>query len=101
MSMTREEAVRRIKETPRFIAAPCPRCGATTVAEAEKMCRPTQSPCGEYSCGTPDDAPETGGMLHQMNPVWAELDGYLWGWMAVDEGFTQNPPTWRDEASHA
>jgi hypothetical protein len=95
--MTREEAQQRLNKLPQYIPAPCPDCGAKTVREAEKKCRPVQLPCGDYSCATPDDAPETGGKLHQLNPEWCELDGYLWHWFAFDEGFTTTPPVWRSK----
>jgi len=98
--VTRDEAQRLLKETPEFVAGPCPRCGATTFEEAATKCRPFQMPCGDYSCGSPDEGPnaenETG-PLYQRNPDYDELDGYLWGWFAVDEGFTKMPPTWRGE----
>lgn len=96
--MTREEAQERIKRVPQYIPAPCPDCGARTIKEAEKKCRPVQLQCGDYSCATPDDAPETRGLIHQLNPEWCELDGYLWHWFAVDEGMTHTPPVWRSES---
>jgi hypothetical protein len=34
----------------RYRPAPCQGCGATTLNEAGRMCRPTSNPSGEYSC---------------------------------------------------
>lgn len=95
--MTREEALQRIALVPEYIPSPCPCCGARTIDEASKKCRPTQYPCGEYYCATPDDAPETDGLIHQRNPEWCDLDGYLWSWFAFDEGMTKTPPVWRGQ----
>lgn len=95
--MNREEALRRIQSIPEFIPAPCPWCGARTLEEAGTKCRPQSLPCGEYYCGTPEDAPDHGGLIHQINPDYADLDGYLWSWLAFDEGLTDTPPTWEDE----
>ncbi len=95
--MTREEAQKRINEIPEFIPAPCPQCGARTIKEAEQKCRPTQSQCGDYYCATPDRAPKTRGLIHQFNPEFAELDGYLWHWFAYDDGLTTKPPVWRED----
>lgn len=40
-----------------FEPRPCPSCGATTVYEAETLCRPSQDQTGEYDCaGEFDDA---------------------------------------------
>jgi hypothetical protein len=94
-ALTREEAQARIAKLPQYVPAPCRDCGARTVEEAEKKCRPTQMPCGDYYCATPDSAPETGGKLHQINPEWCELDGYLWEWFAYDDGMTRTVPVWR------
>ncbi len=96
MGVTREEAMERIESVPKYIQAPCPRCGAATVAEGEGRCQPRQDITGDYTCGTPDDAPEDGGMLHQLNPEFLELTDYLWGWVALDEGYTTTPPVWRE-----
>ncbi len=97
IKMTREEAQKRIAKIPEFIPAPCPQCGARTIREAEKKCRPTQSQCGDYYCVTPDSAPETRGLIHQINPEFAELDGYLWHWFAYGDGLTKKPPVWRED----
>ena len=95
--MTRDEAKQRIKDVPKYVPAPCPDCGAVTIEEAEKKCRPQQLPCGEYVCATPDNAPDTDGLIHQLNPEYVELDGYLWEWFAFDEGQTKTPPVWREK----
>lgn len=96
--MTRERARERLHATPEFIPGPCPRCGACTFEEAEDKCRPMQLPSGEYECGTPDDGPnlqdDPSGPLYQRNPVYDQLDGYLWGWYALDEGLTKEEPEW-------
>ena len=34
----------------RYRFSACRRCGATTEAQAAKVCRPSQMPSGEYSC---------------------------------------------------
>ncbi len=34
----------------RYRPAPCQGCGATTLDDAGRMCRPTSDPSGEYSC---------------------------------------------------
>lgn len=94
--MDRETAQRLLAKTPEYIAAPCPWCKATTIEEASVKCRPSQMPCGDYTCGTPEEAPETDGFLHQRNPEFDRLSGYLWGWHAVDEGLTKTPPGWPD-----
>lgn len=95
--MDRETAEALIKTTPEFIHGPCPRCGAATFEEAATKCRPFQMPSGDYKCGSPDEGPnaenETG-PLYQINPEYERLSGYLWGWYAVDEGFTSKPPEW-------
>lgn len=98
--MTREEAEALIKTTPEYVPGPCPWCGAKTVDEAGEKCRPTQMPCGDYTCGTPEDGPETDGLLHQFNPEYQRLSGYLWGWYAVDAGLTDQPPTWDEPESN-
>lgn len=92
--MTREEAEAKIKVTPEFVPGPCPWCGATTQDEASEKCRPTQMPCGDYTCGTPEEGPDTDGLLYQRNPEHDRLQGYLWGWYAVDAGLTNIPPEW-------
>lgn len=100
--MNRKEAERLIRETPEFIPGPCPWCGATTFEEAAGKCRPMQMPCGDYVCGSPDEGPNAeseSGPLFQRNPAYDELDGYLWGWFAVDEGLTKEPPTWRGDST--
>ncbi len=97
--MTREEAVSEIENTPAFIPGPCSRCGAVTLDEASGKCRPYSLPSGEYACGTPEEAPDTGGLLHQVNPRYAQLDGYLWHWYAFDEGMTSEEPKWSDPDS--
>lgn len=95
--MNREEAQRRIKETPEFIVGPCSWCGARTIQEGGKLCRAQVGLDGEYFCGTPEEGnlsdAETG-PLYQRNPDYDQLAGYLWGWFAVDEGVTKNPPEW-------
>lgn len=95
--MDRDTALALLKDTQEYIPGPCPRCGATTFEEASKKCRPFQMPCGDYSCGTPEEGPnaenETG-LLYQRNPEFDRIDGYLWGWYAVDNGFTTEPPEW-------
>lgn len=95
--MTREEAKRRISELPAYIPGPCPTCSAVTLEEAGEKCTPWQLPCGEYECGTPEDAPETDGLIHIRNPEYAELEGYLWEWFAFDEGLTSVTPKWKHE----
>ena len=92
--MTEEQARAMLQVTPEWIAAPCPWCGAKTEAEASEKCRPTQSICGDYYCGTPEEAPAPKGILHQSNPEHDRLSGYLWGWHAVHEGLTCTPPEW-------
>jgi len=93
--MTREEAIKRIAEIPEFVPGACSDCGAVTMEEAGKKCRPYQMPCGDYVCATPDEPqPEETGPLMQRNPEYDHYDGYLWGWYAVDEGYTKTPPTW-------
>ncbi|MAL99450.1 MAG: hypothetical protein CL583_13490 [Alteromonadaceae bacterium] len=94
--MTREEAIKRLAETPQYIPARCSWCKARTVSDASTKCQPQQLPCGDYYCGTPEEAPDTGGKLHQLNPEYARLDGYLWGWYAYDEGMTDKEPEWED-----
>lgn len=42
-------------ETVSYRHAACPTCGATTEEEAGVQCRPTQLPCGEWTCGVTDD----------------------------------------------
>jgi len=94
--MTREEAKRLLNATPEFVAGPCPWCGAVTHEEAATKCRPVSDPSGEYHCGTPeqpDPMAETGPLM-QSNPEYQRLEGYLWGWFAVDQGFTDTPPEW-------
>lgn len=95
--MTREEAQAKIKTTPEWIPGPCPWCGAKTLDEAGDKCTPTQDQTGDYTCGTPDSAPDTDGLIHILNPDYLELDGYLWGWHVVDLGLTDEPPKWRNE----
>jgi hypothetical protein len=98
--MTRDEAIRLISMTPEYVPGPCPWCGATTFEEAATKCRRLQMPCGDYICGSPDEGPNSendAGPLYQRNPDYDELDGYLWGWHAVDEGLTNDPPKWRED----
>jgi hypothetical protein len=95
--MDRERAKELIAKTPEFIPGPCPWCGAETFEAARGRCKPVQMPCGDYQCGSPDEGPNAeneAGPLYQRNPVYDDLDGYLWGWFAVDEGFTKVPPVW-------
>lgn len=95
--MTRNRAQELLQGTAEYIPGPCVKCGALTFEEASTRCRPAQLPSGEYVCGSPDEGPnaenETG-PLYQVNPVHSLLEGYLWGWHAVDEGYTQTPPRW-------
>lgn len=95
--MDRETAQKLLQETPEYLPGPCPRCGAETFEEAASRCMPFQMPCGDYSCGSPDEGPNSendSGPLYQRNPAFDRLDGYLWGWHAVDEGLTTEPPDW-------
>lgn len=96
-TMTREQAVALLALTPEYIPAPCPWCRATTTEEASTRCRPMCMPCGDYACGTPDEAPDDGGLIHQRNPDYDGLAGYLREWLAFDEGLTDTPPTWRED----
>lgn len=95
--MTRERAVELIAVTPEYVPAPCPWCGAKTIEEASAKCRPMCMPSGDYECGTPEEAPDDGGLIHQPNPDHVALNGYLWGWYAVDEGLTDTPPVWEGD----
>ena len=97
--MTREKAIQRLRVTPKYKRAPCPWCKATTLSEARTKCRPVSDPCGEYYCGTPEEAPTYFGFLHQTNPKYMELDGYLWGWYAFDEGMTDQEPVWEETSN--
>ncbi|MFD1809325.1 hypothetical protein ACFSHQ_18220 [Gemmobacter lanyuensis] len=45
----------------------------------------------------PDEAPDDGGLLHQRNSDYDALSGYLWEWLAFDEGLTDTPPTWGED----
>lgn len=96
--MTREKAIKLIKQTPQFIPDACAWCGARTLKEAATRCTPQSTESGEYYCGIPEDAPDTGGKVYQLNPAWAALEVYLYGWYAVDEGYTKTPPTWEGSA---
>jgi hypothetical protein len=99
--MTEEEARALIAVTPEWIVAPCPWCGATTEEEAGEKCRPTQGMDGDYTCGTPEEAPVLHGNLTQRNPAHDKLTGYLWGWQAVHDGLTKIAPKWEEEDSDA
>jgi len=94
--MTREEAQALIAKTPEFIPGTCSWCGATTMDEASVKCRPMMYPSGDYVCGVPEEAPDTDGLIHVSNPAYERLNGYLWGWYAVDEGWMKTPPEWDD-----
>lgn len=81
------------KENPvparKWARSPCPRCGAATLKEASKSCRPVQMPCGEYECPRGDeDAPTHFGFLHAPSPEFLEWSGKFWGAIAYDEGHT-------------
>ena len=96
--MTREDARALLQQTPEFIQGPCPWCKAVTHEEAATKCKPQSLPCGDYVCGSPDEGPNSEnetGTLYQRNPAYDELDSYLWGWVAADDGLTKIPPTWR------
>lgn len=94
--MTRDEAQALLNITPEWIPGPCPWCRATTLDEAGEKCRPTQDQSGGYTCGTPEEAPHPKGRIHIINPAYTKLSGYLWGWFAVDEGYTSTPPEWKE-----
>lgn len=97
--MDRETAIQKLKTTPEYVRGPCPWCGAKTLKEASEKCRPVSDQCGEYYCGTPDEAPTYFGYLHQKNPEYVNLDGYLWGWYAFDEGMTDQEPVWKETSN--
>lgn len=97
--MDRATAVERLRSLPEYIPGPCPWCGATTDDQASELCRPTVGMDGDYRCGTPEESPDTNGLLHQRNPEYDRLDGYLWGWYAVDQGYTTVPPEWDNDNS--
>lgn len=97
--MNRKEAEALLAMTPEYVPGACPRCGATTFEEAATKCRPYQMPTGDYNCGSPDEGPNAtndSGPLYQLNPAHQKLNGYLWGWFAVDEGMTSTPPEWNE-----
>lgn len=101
--MDEQTARKMLAETPEYIPGPCPWCGAITFGEAEKRCRPTQWPDGDYYCGTPEEGPNLDhennpdDPLYQRNPAYDRLQGYLWEWHAVHQGLTSIPPDWPND----
>lgn len=56
--------------------APCPGCGATTLDEAQKLCRPTTDQTGEVSC--PGDEADDAGYILQPTPAsLAAMDAWI------------------------
>lgn len=93
--MDEQTARKLIAQTPEFVVGSCPWCGATTMNEAEALCRPQQrTQTGNWDCGVSVDAPETGGLIYVRNPEFDRLAGYLWGWHALHDGLTTVPPEW-------
>lgn len=97
--MDRNEALNLLANTPEYVEGACSKCGAKTHEEANVLCRPVQCPSGEWECPTPTGGPNLdndAGPLFQRNSVYDHIDGYLWGWYAVDEGYTKTPPEWTE-----
>ena len=61
-------------EPRKWVRTPCRECSAKTVREAEKLCRPNQSPCGEWSCpgNEYEEAPTYFGYLHAPSQEWLD-----------------------------
>ena len=54
--------------------AACSRCGARTELEAERLCRPQQTPSGDYECpGDEHDADAAGYLRQPTAAAWEEL----------------------------
>lgn len=61
---------RMILDDPDYENRPCGVCGATSVEEAGKLCRPYQLPSGEYTCnGHPEETTYPDGRLRFISEI--------------------------------
>lgn len=69
--------------------APCPACGATTVKEAETMCKPQRDETGESDCAGSEREDAEGFLLQPTAASIAVIDAWCDEQLAAEEAAEQ------------